>query len=286
MESHQKNKTANAKILYYISENYKLPKDFDALLYASQLIQAEGLRYGVEHWRRNRGRCMGAVYWQLNDCWPVASWSSIDYFGRWKALHYAAKRFFAPVLLSACEEGTHVSLHVSNETKSGVSGKLRWELMDSFCNVIKKGETKALIDTFSTKECVSLDFSHELDTKAKLRDRFFTYRFETGAETVSMGTVLFVKSKHFEFKDPCIEVEISEASDRFLIDVTAASFAKFVELDFKEDDAVFSDNYFDLTASKPRRIELLKSNLSKELTLEELKSQLAVRSLYDTYAGC
>ena len=140
MESHQKSGTGNEKILYYIGETYKYPKDFDSLLYASQLIQAEGLRYGVEHWRRNRGRCMGAIYWQLNDCWPVASWSSIDYFGRLKALHYAAKKFFSPILLSACEEGTRVSLHVSNETMKEVRGTILWTLMDASSNIIAKSE--------------------------------------------------------------------------------------------------------------------------------------------------
>ena len=87
----------------YMQQAYRYPTDFETLIYASQLLQADGIRYGVEHFRRNRGRCMGAVYWQLNDCWPVISWSSIDYWGRWKALHYYARRFFAPVLVS-CEE--------------------------------------------------------------------------------------------------------------------------------------------------------------------------------------
>ena len=96
MERHQKNGAANGKILYYLSETFKYPKDFSSLIYVSQLLQAEAIKYGVEHWRRNRGRCMGAIYWQLNDCWPVASWSSIDYYGRWKALHYFARKFFCP----------------------------------------------------------------------------------------------------------------------------------------------------------------------------------------------
>ena len=80
----------------YLQQTYRYPTEFTTLLYASQLLQADAIRYGVEHFRRNRGRCMGAVYWQLNDCWPVVSWSSIDYGGRWKALHYYAKRFFCP----------------------------------------------------------------------------------------------------------------------------------------------------------------------------------------------
>ena len=105
MEKHQRNGTANGKIMNYISQNYLYPTDFSTLLYTSQLLQADAIKYGVEHFRRNRGRCMGAVYWQLNDCWPVASWSSIDYFGCRRSGDYYAKRFFAPLLLSCQEEG-------------------------------------------------------------------------------------------------------------------------------------------------------------------------------------
>ena len=90
MESHQKNEAANGKILYYLSENFLYPKDFESLLYVSQVLQGIAIKFGVEHWRRNRGRCMGALYWQLNDSWPVA-FDRIDYYGRWKALHYMAK---------------------------------------------------------------------------------------------------------------------------------------------------------------------------------------------------
>jgi len=101
MEHHQRNEVGNTKIITYMADHFCLPKDFESLVYLTQVLQAEAVRTGVEHWRRNRHRTSGTLYWQLNDCWPVASWSSLDYFGRWKALHYAARRFYAPLLLSA-----------------------------------------------------------------------------------------------------------------------------------------------------------------------------------------
>ena len=116
MESHQKNDAANGKILYYLSENFCYPSDFEQFLYVSQVLQAMAIQYGVEHWRRNRGRCMGTLYWQLNDNWPAASWSSIDYFGRWKALHYLARRFFAPMASSIAVNGQRAELFLENET--------------------------------------------------------------------------------------------------------------------------------------------------------------------------
>lgn len=117
MESHQKNGTANAKILHYISENFLYPKDFKSLVYISQVLQGIAIKEGVEHWRRNRGRCMGSIYWQLNDNWPVVSWASIDYYGRWKALQYMARHFYADILgsLEPAEDFKYTP-YVQNET--------------------------------------------------------------------------------------------------------------------------------------------------------------------------
>ncbi|MEY2818054.1 MAG: hypothetical protein RL275_1517, partial [Chloroflexota bacterium] len=100
MEQHQKNASGNVLMVRQMLDTFRLPKDFESLVYLSLVLQAEGIRYGVEHWRRHTNRVSGTLYWQLNDCWPVASWASLDYFGRWKALHYAARRFYAPLMLS------------------------------------------------------------------------------------------------------------------------------------------------------------------------------------------
>ena len=281
MESHQKCSSGNEKILYYISDHYKYPKDFESLLYVSQLIQAEGLRYGVEHWRRNRGRCMGAIYWQLNDCWPVASWASVDYYGRWKALHYLAKRFFAPLLVSACEEGTNVSIHVSNESLRMVSGKLAWSLRDANSNIINNAAKEIQIAPLSSQEFENISFEEELSSKQLLRSHYLEYSFIVENEVVSSGTVLFVRAKHFSFINPDITAEVREEGDRFIIKVISTAFAKFVELGLKAADAVFSDNYFDLSAGDARIVEVSKETI--KLSLEEFQRQLTIRSLIDTF---
>jgi beta-mannosidase len=281
MESHQKNNTGNEKILYYIGETYKYPKDFESILYASQLIQAEGMRCGVEHWRRHRGRCMGALYWQLNDCWPVASWSSIDYYGRWKAMHYTARRFFAPVLASAHDEGTVVCLHVSNESREKVSGELRWRLLTPTSEVLMEGAKSVKIEALSSAEFDRLDFGHVLDTKEKKREAYLEYVFEVEGETISGGTVLFVKPKHFSFVDPELEAVVTEEAEQFVITVKSKAYARFVGLDFKERDAIFSDNYFDLSAGISRIVTVAKKDLDNPATAEELRAQLTVRSVFD-----
>ncbi|MFE4711978.1 glycoside hydrolase family 2 protein [Paenibacillus sp. NPDC056722] len=283
MESHQKNGTGNEKILYYISEYFKYPKDFDNLLYVSQLIQAEGMRNGIEHWRRNRGRCMGAIYWQLNDIWPVASWSSLDYFGRWKAGHYAAKRFFAPVLASACEEGTTVSLHVTNETLNETTGHLSWRLLNTRSELIQSGELAVSVDALSTQEITNLDFGSVLDTKQKQRESYLEFDYIVDGQSVSGGTVLFVKSKHFNYLDPQISTSVTETEDQFIVEVKSQSLAKFVELSLSHADSLWSDNIFDLSASAAKTVTVSKDSLSEQLTLEAFKEQLTARSLFDTF---
>ena len=125
MHSHQKCRGGNEKILSYVKDYYRIPEDFAHFVYLSQLVQADAIRYGVEHFRRYRGRCMGALYWQLNDCWPVVSWASVDYYGRWKALHYKARNFFAPVLISLHENENEKIINISNETLKTFEGNIR-----------------------------------------------------------------------------------------------------------------------------------------------------------------
>ena len=166
MEMHQRNTAANGKIMNYLSATFLYPTEFGTLLYASQLLQAEAIRYGVEHFRRNRGRCMGTLYWQLNDIWPVASWASIDYYGRYKALQYVAKRFYSPVLISCKETGettgrphvvmepefydfeTKAQLCVTNDTLVPVTGLVKWALRDSSGNILQERMEQQLLFIF------------------------------------------------------------------------------------------------------------------------------------------
>ena len=282
MESHQKNPGGNGIILRGIAENFLYPKDFESVLYVSQLLQAEAMRYGVEHWRRHRGRCMGSIYWQLNDCWPVASWSSLDYFGRWKALHYTAKRFYEPVMLSAEEEGTQVRLAVTNDTLETVSGKVVWKLRDHRSVVMREGQIDVSVEAMSVEWCCELDFAVELAGDA-LGQTYLECVLIVDDCTVSERSVLFIKPKHFALLDPALEADVRDAGDRYEIDVRATAFALFVELDFKEVDAKFSDNYFHLTAGDAKTIVVNKADLSKDPGLEALWSQLKLRSLYDSY---
>src|SRR5512138_1267692 len=135
MEHHQRSGSGNGLMIAQMTDTFRMPRDFASLVYLSLILQAEGIRYGVEHWRRNRDRVSGTLIWQLNDCWPVASWASLDYFGRWKALHYAAKRFFALLLLSVAEEGKTMRVHVTSDLVEPVDVLIYWRLetLDGKC---------------------------------------------------------------------------------------------------------------------------------------------------------
>ena len=138
MENHQKNPAANGKILYYLSENFRYPENFRKLLYVSQILQGMAMKYGVDHWRRHRGRCMGTLYWQINDNWPVASWASIDYFGRWKALHYMAKKFYGPQAVSMCMDGDIMQVYLANESMDAQSYQVAFYVKNMECEILEK----------------------------------------------------------------------------------------------------------------------------------------------------
>lgn len=254
MERHQRNQAANGKILSYLSQTFRYPNSFDDLLYASQLMQAEAIRYGVEHWRRNRGRCMGAIIWQLNDIWPVASWASIDYYGRWKALHYAAKRFFAPVMISAEEEGElsqnpkineyhpaplekSFRLNVCNETLRDVTGEVVWALRTPDGAIVRQNQQTLTIPAMSAKWLDKVDCAD-----ASLTGHYVSFAFVVDDVALSEGTCIFCAPKHFEFTDPCLTVE--KRGDTLV--VTSRAYAKQVWLESEDADLLLDDNAFDM----------------------------------------
>ena len=277
MEKHQRNQTANSRIVSYLSQTYLLPGKLDTLVYASQLLQAQAMQYGVEHWRRNRGRCMGAIIWQLNDCWPVASWSSIDYYGRWKALHYYEKRFFAPVLISCHEEGTlsqmtsvnaqnvnlkkTARLNISNETMNTFRGVAKWSLRRPDATVMEEGSFPVDCPALSAVWLPEQDFSHY-----GTYDCYYSYTLlDENGNRAGQGSVLFCAPKHFRFADPGLTA-VLEGEE---ILVTARSYARSVEI-LAGADTVLEDNYFDMDGGT-RRIRILRGN----------PDSVQVRSVYD-----
>lgn len=278
MDRHQRSENGYAKMMVYLAQYFRYPSDLSQLVYASQLMQAQAMRYGVEHWRRNRGECMGAVVWQLNDCWPVASWSSIDYYGRWKALQYFEKRFFAPVMVSCCEEGLltqnpnlnarpyrvekSIRLHVANETMEEKRVTLRWSLRDSRSAVIGQEKEAVLqVPPLSGSWLPKEEFPD-----ADFREHHVYYECLMEGQVVSFGSVLFSMPKFYKYQDPGLTVR---REGKELV-VTAKAYAASVELLNENEDWVLSDNYFDMEAGE-KRVCILDGD----------GEQIRVRSIYD-----
>jgi beta-mannosidase len=280
MEKHQRNNSANGKIMNYLYQTFLYPNNFDTLLYASQLLQAEAIKYGVEHFRRNRGRCMGAIYWQLNDCWPVASWASIDYFFRWKALHYYAKRFFQPVMISCHEEGLLTQnpnanhqpqikaaieksfrLSIANETMEEKKLLVKWEIRDRKAKV---REEKTIPVKVAALSSLWLDKVGLPDIA--IDDEYLSYHLYDGNSVISEGTVLFSLPKFFHWEDPKLSYKISGDT----ITIKAASYARGVEIQNRNQDMVLSDNYFDMNAGE-KKVKILSGKAGK----------LKLRSVWD-----
>ena len=277
MEHHQRSGSGNGLMLAQMTDTFRMPKDFPSLVYLSLILQAEGIRYGVEHWRRNQDRVSGTLIWQLNDCWPVASWASLDYFGRWKALHYAAKRFYAPLLLSIADHGKTVKVHVTSDLVQPVDVFVRWrlEMLDGKC--LSSGEqalrAMALADTLVG----SYDFSTLLSAENQ-RKAVFVAEMWQDSKLVAQSVTPFVANKHLELRKPGLKVQSRVEGQTLCVDVSARTLARFVELSIDGTDAVFSDNYFDVPAGTTVTVS---SPLPENWTPE---STVQARSLYDSFA--
>lgn len=264
MEEHSDTPRDTAHIMANIQRYYLCPTSFDTLLYASQLSQAEILRAAAQRYRRHRGRCMGALYRQLDDCRPQVSCSSIDYTGRWKALHYFAKRFFAPLLLSCGELSSQdkaLGLCVTNDTLAPHTVLIKWALRDNSGRV-KREETISL--TVPPLESAWLD--EVLLPEADIFSDLVTYTLYEKSAPISFGTALFVPPKYYEFHDPQLDCRL----DGEEIIVTSKAYAQGVEIRNAKENLILSDNYFDMLPGE-YRVKILRGK----------PEELRARSVYD-----
>lgn len=283
LRHHQRSPGGNDKILFYLLERFRLPYRFSDLVYLSQVIQAEGIRSGVEHWRRSQGRTSGALYWQLNDCWPVISWSSIDYYGRWKALHYASRRFFAPLLLSIEPEGSCMEVFVTNDRPAAWEGRLRWSLETLDGRVVEQRELSASAAPLSSSALATLDFTHQLEGKDR-RGLVFVAELWQGVGRQSLQAALFAPEKNVPLKQPKISVEMQVQEGQAAATLEADTLARFVELRLEgaAHQPVFSDNFFDLPAGRSYTVTF---PFPADWGLGQARTSLKIRSLADiTYS--
>jgi beta-mannosidase len=280
MEMHQKNASGNSLMVGQMLDTFRLPKDFVSLVYLSMVLQAEGIRYGVEHWRRHPDRVAGILYWQLNDCWPVASWSSVDYFGRWKALNYAARRFFAPLVLSIEDKPPKQGVYVTNESLNPWEGTMRWSLETFEGEVLTSGQAPVLVAPQAAAQVCELDFSDRVSDD-NIRKLVFIADLYQGDQFVARQTAGFAAVKHMSLTAPAVTANLSEEGSQLIIELTSRSLALLVELSLKGADVVFSDNYFNLPAGRMVRVSC---PLPAGWTLAKAEKALRLYSVYDSFS--
>ncbi len=254
MLAHQKNGAGNRLIKEYMDMYLPEPKDFPAFLYESQILQAEAMKMAIEAHRRRRPYCMGTLYWQMNDCWPVASWAGMDYFGRWKAMHYYAKRSFRDILLSADRTDTGIDFHLVNDLQASVQGTLKVSLLDFSGLALAEREVPAAAEGGQSLLLLSLARG-ELLPESVASDSVLVM-----AELISEdGSLLAAASGFLEgdrqlaFAPASIDVEEIEGSGGSRFRVSASRLARAVWLQ-SDSEGIFSDNFFDLVPGRPMTV--------------------------------
>lgn len=282
MEEHQRSPIGNSAIIDYMLSWFRLPVGFENTIWLTQILQGLAIKYAVEHWRMNKPRCMGALYWQLNDCWQVASWSSLDYFGKWKGLHYAARNFFAPLLVCGVEDPDtdSVAIHVVSDQLENAKAELTWkvvdvdghEIMTGKKPLIAKANVAAVVKTLKLKSIVA-EYGH--------RGLMVKLALKVGKKVVSENLVTFARPKHLTLQNPGLSVKVKAATKKsFDVTVSAKKPALWTWLELDGIDAKYSDNFVHLMGGESNTIRVTPKD---KASLKAVKEALRVRSVFDTY---
>ncbi|HUE36690.1 MAG TPA: glycoside hydrolase family 2 protein, partial [Candidatus Acidoferrum sp.] len=224
---------------------------------------------------------MGCVFWQYNDIWPGMSWSSVDYFGRWKALHYMARKFYSPILVSGLEntkDGT-IDLFVTNDFLEPVSGKLTWKTMDLMGKILAQDSFRVEIPSRKSINVKKLDLQEQI-SQCGISGFLTWLELEVHGQIVSDNLVLFALPKEYKLADPGLTADVDSVPDGFLVTIASKTPALWVWLGLENGDAKYADNFVHLPPNAPRKILIQPgTNLSRD----DFTKQLQVRSLFDTY---
>jgi beta-mannosidase len=287
MKWHQRSGTGdvdgNTQMIQMMDHYFKTPKDFDMTLWLSQILQGFGIKIGAEFWRQTMPKSMGCVFWQYNDIWPGMSWSSVDYFGRWKALHYMARKFYSPVLVSALEDTSKNSadIFVTSDLGENTHGRLTWNVTDLYGASLAKDSMSVRIPGRKSEKVKTLDLSEMV--KQKSANGILTWlSLEAHGQIVSENLVLLALPKELNLLNPGMDVIANESGDGYEVTLQSQKPALWTWLELDGADAKYSDNFVHVTPDSPRKI-FVKPSVA--MAKDELTSRLRVRSLFDTYSA-
>ncbi|POY39001.1 glycoside hydrolase [Solitalea longa] len=278
MKTHQKSYKGNGLIKVYMDRYYRQPKDFESFLYVGQLLQAEGIKLAIEAHRRNMPYCMGTLYWQLNDCWPVASWSSIDYYGRWKALQYYAKEAFSPILVDPEIEKEKLNIYAISDLRENKPAELKLKLIDFKGNQVWAKSENVHLAANASKVIYTEPLNAHIGTLNKT-EHLLSIELLVDGKIASKNILYLDTIKAINLAKPTITTEITAYDKGFRIKLGTDILAKNIYLQLPNDQSsAFAQNYFDLLPGETVTIDF-----SSGLTLEQVKNNLKIMTLADSY---
>ncbi len=275
MKSHQRSSIGNGTIEYYMLQEYKKPKDFESFLYVNHVLQAEGIKFGLEGHRRAMPYNMGSLYWQINDVWPVASWSSTDYYQKWKALQYYVKKGFEPILVSTFIEDVKLKVAIVNDKLEEINAEMKLKVVDFGGKVLWENASLVKIPANSSKTYFEENKDEFVNKSGnRIDNTVFVCELVQNGNVISKNSFYFKPFKNLKVEKPDVTYEIAGASNGFDITVKTGKLAKNVYFQIGDEEGFFSDNYFDLLPGESVTI-----NLNTKITLEKLKEVLTMRTL-------
>lgn len=261
LKNHQKHPAGYETIQKYLENEYKQPESFDEYIYISQLLQAYGMRTAMEAHRRAKPYCMGTMYWQLNDCWPVVSWSGTDYFGRWKALQYFVKDAYQQILVSPIEEKNNINVYIVSDYLNQSYGSIRLRLQDFSGNIILQRDTDVKIPENSSGVYFSIN-KKELISEYNMNQIVFSAELELISGSVYKNYLYFVRPKEMSLQKPEISIDIQEEGKGLTLKISSDKLVKNLFL-YSDEDIYFNKNYFDLIPGRTETV-FCKTDLNKD----------------------
>ncbi|WP_422360627.1 beta-mannosidase [Reichenbachiella sp.] len=269
MNVHQKHPRGNQLIKEYMLRDYSEPKDFESFLYLSQVLQAQGMTVAFEAHRRNMPFCMGSLYWQLNDCWPVASWSSIDYYGKWKALHYAARHGFNNLLISFDQSETELQAYIVSDFMADIEGSLEVTVMDFTGEKQYEKHLNIKVEANTSQIYFKDQLETLLDGKGKT-NRVLKATFRQGNEVLSSTLYYFDSPKNLRLERPEITFQMVEKDAQLQVTLNTNTLVKNLYISLDGLEGSFSDNFFDLLPGESKMVTIPVSE-TFDITAHEVK---------------
>ncbi len=277
---HQRHPSGNQLMRYYMKRDYKKPKNFRSFAYVSQILQADAIKTAAEHHRRKQPHTMGTLFWQLNDCWPAASWAAIDYSGRWKALQYFARKFYQPVLISPCIIDENAVIYVISDKQNKFDATIEIQLIDFYGKTYFEKIVNCIIKPLSSQKQYSIE-KQRLIKNYDTGNILLSVKLKTEEKIISQNHIFFNKVKHLKIPSPQIQIKILQHNEcHFAINCKSKQLVKNIAFANSELDGSFSDNYFDMLPGISYNIHFVSN---APVALNTFKQQLSHFSLYDAF---